>query len=468
MVNTKIFLKNNAFVFSSRIISKLFTFFLMIYLARLLSMELFGELTLLLTLTSIFVLLIDMGTSFIVVKETAAKTFEPEKILNTTLILKFFSGFICFVGFIVIAKLFIHSSYIKNFFFFFASGMLGESFLLTLVKHFEGKEEMKFSSILIISERVLIVIILIAISQFNDLITSYGISYLLSNFLVFFVGFFIIYKRKKFIYSFDSEIAKHILKYSAPFILFNFFSIIYYRLDIFLISNYYNQVQVGIYKASFQIIESIYFISLSLSVSLLPFFARMNKEENSKLYQIYSFVIKEIMILGIFITITLIPNSDQILSILYKNKYVSGNSTFAVLSITIPLYFSSNVMGNLLISIGKEKIQITSMIVSTFFKLLIMIILIKHFGILGAAISAVLSDSVSFLIQYWGTKKNNFHILFYKNDVFKIILLTLYSIAIIVINQLGITIALSILVAILLFSDFIKMIKNNLIINRIQ
>ena len=395
----------------------------MIYLARTLDPSKFGELALLITLASIFTTLQDLGTSPIVIREIASKKFDPNKTLFTVLAIKIFTGIFFFTSFFFIINLLGYSEFIGNLSCVFAGGFIGESFLLSLVKYFEGKEKMQISSTLIIAERLIISIIILLLSSNLDLIKSYAVGYVISNCLVFVIGFSYALKNSKFSSKLDYYFVRELLLLSYPFIIYNIFSIIYFRLDVFVISNFFQEALVGTYRASYQLVDSLYFISLSLSISILPFFSRKFREDIELLKKSYAFLTKEIIYFGIYLSILIFLNSEQIIQILYKGKYLVGSSSLAILSLTLPLFFGSNVMGNLLISIGKEKFQISSMILSTIIKVLLLIFFIREFGILGAAISCLIAEMFSFLIQFYGTRTNNFAIKFSQSDVVRIILI---------------------------------------------
>ncbi len=455
MISRSSFVKNNLFVFSNRFLSKIITLFLMLFIARSLSPESFGNLTILLTLSSIFALALDLGSSFIVVREIAAMNFDANDVLFSALFTKSIFSIITFGGLIFITYLLGFNKDIINASYIFATGQIFESFLMTVVKYYEGQERMSISSTLQIMERIIIVIAIFCFSNVTSLIHAYGFSYIVSNLVAVFIGIILSRHILNFRKHIKFVIAKKILIFSLPFIIFNFFSVVYNRIDIFIISHYYNEFQVGIYRASFQLIESIYFISLGLNVTLLPLFARkfQNELQDAKLK--YSLVSKELFFLGLLITVIIFQNAKSILDILYKGKYSSGNVAFEILSITIPFYFLSNVMGNLLIAIGKEKIQIFSMVISSIFKVIILFILIKIWGIDGAAICVFLAELLSFSIQYWGTIKNGFIIKIIKKDYLKILSLMLYGIIIYYIHNLIFSIILILPVGYFILKDTI-------------
>lgn len=423
MSDKSTFIKNNLFVFTNRIISKLITFFLMLFLARELEPNKFGELTLLISLTSIFTSLLDFGTSPIIVRQIASRIFDPEKTLVAIFLTKIITATVFILCFQLLIFLLGYSSFSGNFIYLFAFGFVSESLLLSVVKYLEGKEDMSFSSILIISERVIISMGMILISNFIGLFDSYGISYFISNSLVVLIALSFFTKNFGFFRNFQYKIVKELLKLSAPFIAYNVFSIIYFRLDVFIIAEYYEEALVGTYRAGYQLVDSLYFISLSLSVSLLPFFSRKYRDDNSYLQKAFSFIIKELFFLGSLLSIFIFIYSEQILQVLYEDKYLYGAVSFGILSLTIPLFFLNNVMGNLLISTGKEKIQISSMVISTFLKTLLLIIFVKTNGIIGAAVSCLIAELFSFLIQYFGVRRSGYGFEIKNSDLISAVLI---------------------------------------------
>ena len=453
------FIKNNFFVFSNRTFSKILTFFLMLFLARKLNPVGFGELAILITTASMFALLLDLGSSFVIVREIASQNLEPNEVLYSTLFTKIIFGVFTFIALVLFIHLMGYNDIIIQASYLFAIGQLFESFLMSVVKYYEGQERMVISSFLQIAERIIIVISIFMFYNFTTLIRGYGFAYITSNLTALLIGIILSKKLLNFWKYIKINIIKKLLIYSFPFIIFNIFSVIYNRVDIFIISHFYNEYQVGLYRACSQLIESIYFISLGLNITLLPFFARSFKENSEDTKIKYSFLSKELVLLGILITVIIYANAVGILDILYRNKYLAGSLTFTILSITIPFYFLSNIMGNLLIAIGKEKIQITSAVVSTIAKLILLIFFIKMWGIVGAAISATIAELLSFSIQYWGTLKNGFILQIMKKDYSKIIILILYSICIILIKSLLITFILLLPVSYFLFHETISFLR---------
>lgn len=414
------FVKNNFFVFSSRIAAKIITFILLLFLARNLSPEKFGLLSLVIVLANIFSTFQDLGTSFILVREIASKSVDSFKTFLSVILIKTLSGLITFGGLLVTLTILGYSKELGIASIFWGLGSFSESMIQSLLKFFEGKEEMNRSSLIVIAERILIVGFILLFFNYFDLVLSYSLGYLLANLLIFCPIILIILIRNKSIIILNINDLKNILKLSVPFIAFNLFSIIYYKSDLFIIAFFKDEFQVGIYRSSYQIIESFYFIAMSLSISLLPLFSKYFSYNKKQLKIKFSVIFREFLILSAFLTVVLLPKSGFILSILYPQEYLNGEKVFQVLSVTIPLYFANIILGNLLIAIKKEKIQILSMIIGATVKLLILFFFIPIFGIVGAAITCLISDLLMLVIQYIAVKTAGYIHIIGKTDLVKI------------------------------------------------
>ena len=406
MIEKTKFFRNNIFVFLNRILSKFITFLLLLFVTRNLIQTEFGALTLLITSATIFWSLQDAGTSMVVVREIAGRTFDRRKIFATALLTKLGIGIVGVGIFILIFHFRIDQSINpKSVIVLFAIGALFEGSLQTVLKYFEGQEEMKYSSILVIAERIVILTVFFLSYKMYGVFFSYGISYLLSNLITFIVGMIIILKKDGLLLRIDKKMLWWLGKVSLPFFLFGAASLVYNRIDVFIIDHFLNLASLATYRACSQIIEMIYFIPINLSITLLPLFSRYYKNNLNSLKNIFPLILQQMIYLGIILCLMLASQSFFILEFLYKDKYISGFGIFSLLSVAIPFYFANAVAGNLLIAAGKEKIPIMAMIIGAVIKIVFMFILVKPLGLTGIAIGFIIAESSSFLIQIFYSQK---------------------------------------------------------------
>ena len=461
MTDKRLFVTNNIFVFSNKIFSKLLTFGIMVFFARQMDKENFGELTILIMLSNVFNIIQDFGSSFVIVREIARNGEKSKQILANILLLKLFTGVFAFISFIIFAKVMGYNSTVLALSYLFALGMVLQSLLQTIIKYFEGKEKMKYSSLIVVSERILIALLIISFSFYFDYAQSFGQSFFFSNALIFTVSLIVIFRKTNFHSYLDKEIIKNILQASKYFLVFTVVAAFYNRFDIFYISAYYDNSIIATYRASTQIIESIYFIPLNMSVSFLPFFSRLFLKEKFTLVSIYSKINRQFLILSLFICITIFIKSEIILTLLY-DKYSESYLMFSILSLAIPLYFINSLNGNLLIAIGKEKIVTLSMIISTFIKIILLFVFLRNYELNVVASIVVFSELIAFLIQYISVKKTGFKVAYDQKYIFSLLGIIIYGILLFFNTNLVVILFLFLLTGILISMDIIVLIKNTL------
>jgi len=461
LTDKRLFVKNNIFVFSNKIFSKLLTFGIMVFLTRQMNKESFGELTILIMLSNIFNILQDFGSSFVIVREIAQRNIPSKQILANTLLLKICTGVVAFLAFVTFARFMNYNSTVIELSYLFAFGMVLQSLLLSIIKFFEGKEQMKYSSFVIVSERILIAILLISFSYYFNYIKSFGQAFLLSNCITLVFSLIIIFRKSNIMFFFDKAIIKKIIYSAKYFLIFTIVAAFYNRFDIFYLSAKFDNSFVATYRASTQIIESIYFIPLNMSISFLPFFSRLFSKEKFVLRGIYSKINKQFLLLALFICITIFIKSDAILSILY-NKYSESFLMFSILSLAIPFYFINSLNGNLLIAMGKEKIVTTSMVISSIIKITLLILFIQKFGLIAIASIAAFSESIAFLIQYISIKKTGFKVTYTKKDLVLFSSLIFYGILLFVSTNLILNIVLFLCTGIIISKEIILLIRDTL------
>src|SRR3989344_2040109 len=87
MNNFQIVFKNTSFLFFSEVVIKILGLFYFIFLARNLSVDIFGRYNLVTSFVTIFSFLPDIGIGLIVVREIARKGFDSALLLGNTLII---------------------------------------------------------------------------------------------------------------------------------------------------------------------------------------------------------------------------------------------------------------------------------------------------------------------------------------------------------------------------------------------
>jgi O-antigen/teichoic acid export membrane protein len=180
-------------------------------------------------------------------------------------------------------------------------------------------------------------------------------------------------------------------------------------------------VDIGIYSivSGFAVLVTIF--PGSINSIFLPIISELHGEnKKEEIVRTTGMVLNWAVILAIPMIITLIVFSDKLLGMFYGESYLAGSSVLILLATG---YFINSVFalcGNVISAIRRVDIQAKTVIVAAASNLVLNIILIPQFGIIGAAISSLVSLIVlAVLTVYYSAKLFGF---FIPKNVYKTIL----------------------------------------------
>ncbi|WP_275075983.1 flippase [Providencia rettgeri] len=186
-----------------------------------------------------------------------------------------------------------------------------------------------------------------------------------------------------------------LLHESWPFMISGLSIVLYMRVDQLLIKNYLGDTELGIYAAILPLATLWQFIPMTLSVSLAPMVAQSKAESNEHYYKTLSYIFRIFAALGWLICIPAALLSHFIVGLLFGDAYLSGANALTIIIFT-NLFINMGVAQSLwIINERKSKLSLYKTIMGAVTCVFANIVLIPTYGIVGAAISAVLAQAVS-------------------------------------------------------------------------
>lgn len=197
--------------------------------------------------------------------------------------------------------------------------------------------------------------------------------------------------------SFDKKYIAKIFKFSVPIGLAASIGTINIELDKFMIGRFFGTENLAIYTNAAKILPVTVIMS-SLTAVVFPQIVKRVKNSDKpgavelwKKSSQFSFIFLS-MFAGIFFVF-----AEDIISVLYSEKYLPGVWVFRIFNGTIMLEFTY--FGMILNSFGKTKFILYSSMLSLCMNLVLNFVLMKIMGIEGAAISSVASTTVIAFVQ---------------------------------------------------------------------
>jgi O-antigen/teichoic acid export membrane protein len=209
-----------------------------------------------------------------------------------------------------------------------------------------------------------------------------------------------------------------ILKHGLPFAVITFTLVAANDLDTVLLSLWRSPEEVGWYKAAYNLIFKLLFVTGPLLATLGPQMSRHYGVSKNRVAQTYFSFFKFLYATSLPIAVGTALLANRIIILLYTEEFAASGLVLAILIWAfIPLNLSY-LAGTVATSTDKEKQSAKAYALAAFLNLGINVVAIPIWGYLGAAIATVVTEVAVFFLFY-ATLHSEFPLTDLKNILFK-------------------------------------------------
>ena len=228
--------------------------------------------------------------------------------------------------------------------------------------------------------------------------------FLFSDFFVGISGLVFIRFKYLFPVMFDRMLLKKMIYFSFPLLFTAWTFYITTWVDTFVIKYYLKMRDVGIYQAAYKILSTVNSILINSIITVTTPLIMVFKT-NNEIDKIKNFFMKRIVpqisFFALIIVSTILVFSDVIFHIVYGNKFNESILPFKILITTINLSMISASINGIRISFDMTKMMFIMGIFAAVVNFVADIILVKKFGMLGAAWASFTVFSLNPIIWYF-------------------------------------------------------------------
>lgn len=184
-------------------------------------------------------------------------------------------------------------------------------------------------------------------------------------------------------------------------------TVIYVNSDITMLGFFNDNTNVGIYSFSSKIYNIIKYFINAVMIVLVPRLAYY-RDKDEGIYQKYVNQLLEIILLIVcpFATGVFVLSKDLIM-VAGGSEYISGDTSLKILALSLIFALMASVFTNCILLINRlEKRCLVATLSSALVNVILNILLIPHYGIEGAAVTTVIAEALSMLIQWIYSKKD--------------------------------------------------------------
>lgn len=371
--------KNTSFQVVSRVVTTIIGFLITIIIARHFGAYDFGEFSKITSYIAMFYLFVDFGLNAIFLKnpKSFSSLFYLRIILSILVLV--FANIIAFVlpynsnfdtGF---------SPFVRMGIFIFSFTIFSQAIIYSASSIFQ--KNLKYHLLMysqIIGEIIslFIIVLLIFFAKSLPLIIF---AFVISNFITAALSIFL---TKENINEFDSSYSKQMIISSAPLGLMLIFNLIYFRIDILILSFFKSNQDVGLYSIAYRFFDFFIAIPLFLSNSLYP-----KLIENLKSSTIFTKIANRYLLVYLILSIVIVI-PVWFLSPMFKlvgDSYSLASIPFRILILSLPVFFLTSFVQWVLISLNQQKFLLIIYFVAALLNIILNLIFIPQYSYFASA-----------------------------------------------------------------------------------
>jgi O-antigen/teichoic acid export membrane protein len=200
------------------------------------------------------------------------------------------------------------------------------------------------------------------------------------------------------------QIWPSLVRASIPFGLIGFSLGLSYKFDTVLLNITRSDLETGYYNAAYNLVFSVVMISNVINTALYPSLVARTAESPQNFSSIYQRVWRYLLIISLPIAVGGWILSAEIINFLYGAEYAASAYALSIVIWVVPLMFSSEFLGYVVVIRNQEKRVARAVIISTVINVLLNLILVPRYGFIAAAYMTVATEAVLVLQHLYSLK----------------------------------------------------------------
>lgn len=415
--------KNTLYLGFAEIVSRVLQFVVMLYAARLLSIDDFGKFSFALSLSLIAIVLADLGINYLLIREISRNKNLVSKYFVNAFSAKVLLSMITFVIIVIALNILNYPQDTKQIVYIIWFFTIFSTFTELFYSIFRAFEMMQYDAFLKILRMVLL-----TISSLYVLFKGYGVfafsyTFIFVELIIVLIAFFIaLSKFVKLRLSIDVTFIISLLKKALPFGLAFVFGSIYFFIGSVMLSNMKGDTEVALYSVAYNIALAILFIPTVYTNAIYPVLSRYYKahenqrfssESKEKLSILYERSFKYLYIIGLPISFGSYFLAERIILFLYGKAYSASIIALQIISWYLFIKFLNFLFGTMLSSVDKQNKRMLGQGLTAGFNVMLNLLLIPQFGYVGAAWATFATEVFLFIVYYWYVSKSLYFLNFW-------------------------------------------------------
>ncbi len=399
--------KNTLFLNVSTVLIRGLSFITSIVLARYLDKEGFGRYTFAINFTALFVVMSELGLSYLTVREVAKDRASASKYLGHNIIIRAALAAITFIFIVLTVNIIHYPPVVKLIIYILAFYTIGKSFAGSFESIFFAFERMGFISFLNIFLTFLILCgILVGIGLKYDL-ARLLLAYPAATAIYICLAYFLITKKIiKSNFKFDFIFAKNLIKDSIPFVLSGIFMSISSKIDTVMLRNMQGDIATGYYGVSRTFVSILVFIPANFITVLYPVFSRFYKLSQESLVKYFERSTQLLLILALPIAVGGMILAGRLVLLFYGGQYLPAAVSLKILVWALAIQITGSCWDILMLVSNRQATVARVTFWLMVFNITLNYVMISKLSYIGASLATLITNLFSFVVFFIIVSRN--------------------------------------------------------------
>lgn len=193
-----------------------------------------------------------------------------------------------------------------------------------------------------------------------------------------------------------------LLRRAWPYGCFTILTMVYLRVATIVLSTDGGPEAVGVYNAAFKLVEALTALPLALMGGLFPLMAAQSRQGiTGPLGDTYRSAVRVLGVLALPVGVGLTILAVPVIALVYGARYEGAAPVLRILVWGLVLLYLNAPVGHVIFSSDQGRRYLPWALANTGVYVGLTVLLVAHFGILGAAVGYVVAEATGFVIQSW-------------------------------------------------------------------
>jgi O-antigen/teichoic acid export membrane protein len=363
-------------------------------IARYLGVEGFGMYTTIMAFLQFFGILVECGFTLVTTQMISVPRADENKILSNILTFRFISAalFLALAPFVVL--LFPYPAAVKTGVAISATSFVFVSVSQIFVSYFQKALRLVVVSVAENVGRVILIGGTLFAIYFNLGLMNILVWSLVANLANLLINYFWCAKWLKLRLAFDWRIWRDIWHRAWPFALSISLNLLYLKGDTIILSLFRSQSEVGLYGATYRILDILTMIpTLTMGVAL-PVLTRFWIENKEEFYSLMQKVFDVFLMLAVPIVLGTLVIAEQIMVFVAGKEFAAAGAILRILILAAGAILLNGLTGYAVVALHQQKKMMFGYMLTAALTLIGYFTTIPKFGYLGAAWFTVFSETL--------------------------------------------------------------------------